>query len=61
MLSASREDREAFILYAVEGFTVDEIAAITDHKPEQVRASVASAREHLRKSLPIPNEFKSKL
>jgi DNA-directed RNA polymerase specialized sigma24 family protein/ribosome-associated translation inhibitor RaiA len=61
LLSAAREDREAFILFAVEGFTVDEIASITDRKPEQVRASVGAAREHLRKSLPAPNEFKSKL
>ena len=61
LLGAAREDREAFILFAVEGFTIDEIASITDRKPEQVRASVATAREHLRKSLPMPNEFKSRL
>jgi len=42
--------REAFILHALEGFTPDEIAAITDRKPEEVRASVTLAREHLRKS-----------
>jgi RNA polymerase sigma factor (sigma-70 family) len=61
LLSAPREDREAFILYAVEGFTVEEIAAITDRKTEQVRASVTAARDHLRKALPIPNEFRDKL
>ena len=61
LLRAPREDREAFILNAVEGFTVEEIAAITDRKPEQVRASVNAAREHLRKTLPIPNEFRDKL
>src|SRR5579871_85878 len=61
LLSAPRENREAFILNAVEGFTVEEIAAITDRKPEQVRASVVAAREHLRKALPIPNEFRDKL
>ena len=61
LLSASRPDREAFILYVIEGFTIDEIAAITDRKSEEVRASIAAAREHLRASLPIPNEFRDKL
>lgn len=45
-----RAAREAFILYAVEGFTHDEIAAITDRKLDDVRASVSIASEHLRKS-----------
>lgn len=45
-----RHAREAFILHALEGFTHDEIAAITDRKPDEVRASVTVAREHLRKS-----------
>ena len=45
-----RHAREAFILHALEGFTADEIAAITDRKPDEVRASVSVAREHLRKS-----------
>ena len=45
-----RHAREAFILHAMEGFTPDEIAAITDRKPDEVRASVTVAREHLRKS-----------
>ncbi|HYL97183.1 MAG TPA: HPF/RaiA family ribosome-associated protein [Terriglobales bacterium] len=61
LLSASRQDREAFILNAIEGFTVEEIAAITERKPEQVRVSVNSARDHLRKALPIPKEFRDKL
>lgn len=46
----SRRAREAFILHALEGFTADEIAVITDCKPDEVRASVLTAREHLRKS-----------
>jgi len=61
LLSAPRENREAFILNAIEGFTVQEIAAITDRNAEQVRASVNAARDHLRKALPIPNEFRDKL
>jgi DNA-directed RNA polymerase specialized sigma24 family protein len=45
-----RSAREAFILQAIEGFTDEEIAAITDRKPDEVRASVKAACEHLRKS-----------
>ena len=41
---ASRADRESFILHAMEGFSVEEIAVITDRKPDEVRSSVASAR-----------------
>lgn len=61
LLGTRREDREAFILYAIEGFTPEEIAAITDRKPDAVKASVMAAREHLRKSLPVSNEFRQKL
>lgn len=58
---ASRHDRESFILHAVEGFSVDEIAAITDRPPEEVRSSIASARKHVRSSVPIAGRFKDKL
>jgi DNA-directed RNA polymerase specialized sigma24 family protein len=58
---ASDLDREAFILHAVEGFTVEEIAAITERKPEEVRASIAAAREQLRNSPPVANRLREKL
>jgi len=45
-----RSAREAFILQAIEGFTDDEIAVITDRKADDVRASVKAACDHLRKS-----------
>jgi RNA polymerase sigma factor (sigma-70 family) len=48
-----RPDRESFILHAVEGFSVEEIAAITDRKADDVRSSIATAREHLRRSAPL--------
>jgi len=56
-----RADREAFILHTIEGFSVEEISAITDRKPEEIRASINAAREHLRRSPPIANRFKDKL
>jgi DNA-directed RNA polymerase specialized sigma24 family protein/ribosome-associated translation inhibitor RaiA len=52
---ADRRAREAFILYAVEGFTDDEIAVITDRTPDDVRASVAVAQELLKKSPLYPS------
>ena len=58
---ADRVDREALILNGIEGFSVEEIADITDRTPEQVRASLAAAREHLRRSPPIANRYKEKL
>lgn len=48
--TAARKDREAFILHAIEGFTVEEIAVITNRPPGQVAESIARAREHLRRS-----------
>jgi DNA-directed RNA polymerase specialized sigma24 family protein/ribosome-associated translation inhibitor RaiA len=55
-----RSAREAFILFAVEGFTHDEIAAITDRKLDDVRASVSVAQEHLRKSAMFATPSKQK-
>jgi DNA-directed RNA polymerase specialized sigma24 family protein len=55
-----RSDREVFILHAMEGFSVDEIVAITDRKPEEIRLSIAAVREHLRRSPPIANRFRGK-
>jgi DNA-directed RNA polymerase specialized sigma24 family protein/ribosome-associated translation inhibitor RaiA len=42
--------REAFILFAIEGFGVEEISAITGLAPEGVVASIAAARDHLRQA-----------
>jgi len=49
----SREEREAFILYAFEGFSLREISAISDRKEDQVRAAVEAARRRLRETLPV--------
>jgi DNA-directed RNA polymerase specialized sigma24 family protein len=59
--STSDVDREAFILNAVEGFTIEEIAAISERPPEEVRASIMAAREQLRKSPPVANRLRDKL
>jgi RNA polymerase sigma factor (sigma-70 family) len=58
---AGRDQREAFILFTIEGFTVEEIADITSHPPQQVRADIRTAREHLQKALPLRDPLKDKL
>jgi RNA polymerase sigma factor (sigma-70 family) len=58
---AGRQEREAFILYTIEGFTVDEIADITQRPTEEVRKSVHTAREHLKKTLPVQDALSDRL
>jgi len=58
---ASRTDREAFLLYGIEGFSLGEIAAITGRHPEAVRESVQRARDCVRSAPSIANEFPHEL
>jgi RNA polymerase sigma factor (sigma-70 family) len=58
---AGRAEREAFIFYTIEGFTLEEIADITNHSEEEVRAAIRKAREHLQRALPIKDPLKDKL
>lgn len=46
----NRRDREAFVLHALEGFSLEEVGGITGRSSEQVQNSISAAREHLRKS-----------
>jgi DNA-directed RNA polymerase specialized sigma24 family protein/ribosome-associated translation inhibitor RaiA len=57
----SRADREVFILHAIEGFSVDEIVAITDRNPDEIMSSIVATREHLRRSPPLADRSKNKL
>jgi RNA polymerase sigma factor (sigma-70 family) len=54
-------DREAFVLYTLEGFTVEEIARLSDRAPELVRKSIQHARERVQQKLPSQNELKRSL
>jgi RNA polymerase sigma factor (sigma-70 family) len=56
-----RTDREAFLLYAIEGFSLDEIAAITGRHTEAVRDSVDRARERVRNAPTMAQEFQPEL
>src|ERR1700693_1518604 len=57
----SRTDREVFILHAIEGFSVEEIVAITDRKPGEIMSSIVATREHLRRSPPLGNRSNNRL
>ena len=56
-----RTDREAFLLYGIEGFSLTEIAAITGRHPEAVRESVQRARDCVRNAPSIASEFHHEL
>ncbi len=58
---ANVHQREAFLLFTLEGFRLAEIAAITERTTEQVQADVSAAREHLRRSLVAAGERRQKL
>jgi DNA-directed RNA polymerase specialized sigma24 family protein/ribosome-associated translation inhibitor RaiA len=53
--------REAFILNAIEGFSVDEITVITGLPAERVLVFISVAREHLRKAPGLAHEFRGRL
>ncbi len=58
---ATPQQREAFLLFTLEGFRQVEIAAITERTPEQVHADIGIAREHLRRSLMAAEKRRTKL
>ena len=53
---AAPQQREAFLLFTMEGFRPSEIAVITQRTVEQVQADIKIAREHLRRSLVAAGE-----
>jgi RNA polymerase sigma factor (sigma-70 family) len=55
------EDREAFVLYTLEGFTVDEISRLAGRSAEQVRQSIHHARAHIQQKLPMQNQLRKSL
>jgi RNA polymerase sigma factor (sigma-70 family) len=61
LAGADRTDREAFLLYGIEGFSLNEIAAITGRHPEAVRESVQRARDCVRSAPSIASQFREEL
>jgi len=56
-----RADREAFLLYGIEGFSLAEIAVITARNPEAVLESINRARTQVRNAPAMANEFPRQL
>ncbi len=54
-------EREAFVLYTLEGFTIDEISRLVGQPPEQVRQAIRKARQHVERKLPPQNDLKRPL
>ncbi|HEY2497065.1 MAG TPA: sigma-70 family RNA polymerase sigma factor [Candidatus Angelobacter sp.] len=55
------QDREAFVLFTLEGFTVDEISRLAGRPAEQVRESIHHARTHIQQKLPAQNQLRKSL
>jgi RNA polymerase sigma factor (sigma-70 family) len=55
------QDREAFVLFTLEGFTVDEISRLAGRPVEQVRQSIDHARAHIQQKLPAQNQLRKSL
>jgi len=52
--------REAFILHAIEGFSIDEIMGITGLPADRVLTFISAAREHLRQAPALAKEFRGR-
>ena len=61
LLGVAALEREAFVLFTLEGFTVEEIARITDQQPDRVRKFIQHARERIIQRLPAHNELRQRL
>jgi len=58
---APAEEREAFTLFAIEGFTVDEIAQVSKRESGEVKKSIRSAHQRVDRRLPNGNSLKERL
>jgi len=61
LVGLSTQDREAFVLYTLEGFTVEEISRLSDRSADLVRKSIHHVRERVQQRLPEHNEFRRSL
>lgn len=57
----SPQSRETFVLFTLEGFTIEEIARITDQTPDRIRKSIQQARDQIQRKLPEHNELRRRL
>lgn len=50
--------REDLALFAIEGFTLDELAMLSRRPPEEVRRDLSQANDHLARQQDIPGELR---
>ena len=55
------DDREAFVLYTLEGFTIEEISRLAGRPAEEIRKSIQHVRERVQKKLPEENQYRRSL
>lgn len=55
------DQRQAFVLYTIEGFTPSEVAQIMDRDNDQVKEFIAAVRDQMVKKLPPSNALKQRL
>lgn len=55
------DQRRAFVLRTIEGFSVEEVAQVVGQEPQQVLKLLTEARDQVVKKLPPSNALKSKL
>jgi RNA polymerase sigma factor (sigma-70 family) len=55
------QDREAFVLFTLEGFTVEEISRLAGRPADEVRKSIHHVREWVQKKLPEGNQYRRSL
>lgn len=61
LTGAAPEQREAFTLFAIEGFTIDEIAEVSRREPADIKKSIKAARDLVDHKLPNGNVLKKHL
>jgi DNA-directed RNA polymerase specialized sigma24 family protein len=61
LTGAPTEQREAFTLFAIEGFTVEEIAQVSRRDASEIKKSIKAARELVDRKLPNGNVLKKHL
>jgi len=61
LTGAPTEQREAFTLFAIEGFTIDEIAQVSKRDAAEVKKSIKAARSIVDHKLPNGNVLKKHL
>jgi len=61
LTGAPPQQREAFTLFAIEGFTVEEIAEVSKRDPGEIKKSIKAARDLVDHKLPNGNALKKHL